>query len=158
MSHQQIVKSLNLHPHPEGGFYREIFRDNRKIKVDLKAGYVSRNVMTNIYYLLPRGSVSKFHRLPWTETWIVLQGGTVRLHLADDSGYTTADLSSQNAHRQILEISPGCWFAAEVIEGEFVLSSCIVSPGFEFEDLEYADKDQLLSVAPELRDRISEFI
>ena len=106
-----LIAQLSLEPHPEGGWYRQVFKSPHHVKPDDDRD--SRSALTAIYFLL--------------EIWIHLEGGTVMLHV----GHETRRLS---AHDERLVVVPAnVWQSAE-IEGDYALVTCVVGPGFEFED------------------------
>jgi predicted cupin superfamily sugar epimerase len=132
------IRTLALEPHPEGGFYRENFRSSQG--VTLSDGR-PRSAGTAIYYLLPQGAFSAFHRIPCCEVWHLYDGGSLLLH---QLGVGTTRLD--RAHPQAF-VRAGAWQAAEP-EGEAVLCGCTVAPGFEFEDLEMARGPELIRLFP----------
>ena len=120
-----LIAQLSLEPHPEGGWYRQVFKSPHRVKPDDDRD--SRSALTAIYFLLAEGQRSAPHRVRSDEIWIHLEGGTVMLHIDDD----TRRLS---AHDERLVVVPAnVWQSAE-IEGDYALVSCVVGPGFEFED------------------------
>ena len=133
-----VIKSLCLAPHPEGGFYRETYRASQGIT--LSDGR-TRAAGTAIYYLLPKGAFSAFHRIPACEVWHHYDGAPLLLHLPG-VGTTRLDKSCPQA-----VVRAGAWQAAEP-EGDAVLCGCTVSPGFEFEDLEFAHAGDLARLFP----------
>lgn len=134
---RRIIERLGLSEHPEGGYYREIYRSPLKVS----ARGLERRALTCIYYLLPRGSFSAFHRLRSDEIWHFLEGSVLRLHCLDRGGLQTVDLGAGKDLQQA--IAAGTWFAAEVVGGEYSLAGCTVAPGFEFEDFELARRETL---------------
>lgn len=148
------VKRLELSPHPEGGYYREIYRSNTVIPGEaLPACFgAARACCTSIYYLLERGDFSAFHRMRQDEIWHAYDGGPVRIHLLQaDGDYASVQLGRSPDAEQVLQavVPGGCWFAAEpVAEAEFALVGCTVSPGFDFADFELADRAELMQAFP----------
>lgn len=143
MSAAGLVAKLGLQEHPEGGYYREIYRSPLRVRV----GGKERSAVTCIYYLLPRGSFSAFHRLRHDELWHFLGGSPLRIHcLREGREPWTLELG---AGRELQAVVPaGTWFAAEPAGGEFALLGCTVAPGFEFVDFELADRERLASAFP----------
>ncbi len=80
MNADDVVRLLDLKPHPEGGFYRETFRDG--------AGASGRSASTAIYYLLREGEQSRWHRVDAAEAWHWYGGEALELRIAEDSGVT----------------------------------------------------------------------
>jgi predicted cupin superfamily sugar epimerase len=129
---------MGLLPHPEGGFYRETFRS--PTKVHLPDGR-ARCASTAIFYLLPAGSFSAWHRVRSDEVWHHYDGGTLRL-------YQLGRGESRLSRRSPQAVVPaGVWQAAEP-EGEAVLVGCTVAPGFEFEDFAMGEADALVREFP----------
>jgi predicted cupin superfamily sugar epimerase len=127
-----LVARLGLREHPEGGWYKETLRVPRMLATDRGA----RNLATLIYYLLPRGVVSRKHRVAWDETWIFQSGGILNLHSYDGDVVKTEQLGMTAESLPQITIPAGVWFNAEVADGDYVLAACLVSPGFDFADLE----------------------
>ena len=152
-----LVQSLNLLPHPEGGHYREIARSEERFSDTALASRYGgdRCLYTSIYYLLHQGEVSCFHRLKSDELWCLLAGGPLTLHcLRPDVGYKPLVLGSnpEGGLRLHAVIQKGVWFGATVEEEEpFALAGCTVVPGFEFRDFEIGNRDQLLAAFPAQR-------
>jgi predicted cupin superfamily sugar epimerase len=128
----EIIARLDLKPHPEGGHYRETFRDPR---TDARG----RAFSTAIYFLLARGERSHWHRIDAVETWHYYAGSALTLRIADDSGQRSirlgADLGAGEAPQAI--VSPHAWQAAEST-GDWTLVGCTVAPGFDFATFELA--------------------
>jgi predicted cupin superfamily sugar epimerase len=142
------IKHLNLLPHPEGGYYKEVFRSNevvvRKSQTDFK------QACTSIYYLLEAEDYSGFHRLASDEIWYFHQGESLHIHAIDNQGnYTRHELSSTTNGSLSVVIPAGLWFAAEIpAKSGFTLVSCAVAPGFDFSEFEMAKKDELAEQYP----------
>lgn len=129
---RKIIDRFELERHPEGGWFRETFRD---VGVD---GSVR---STAIYFLLVRGERSHWHRVRHAaEVWHHYAGGSLRLCLSPD-GITTEDhlLGSDLAggERPQVIVPLGCWQSAETL-GEWTLVGCTVAPGFDFAHFELA--------------------
>lgn len=143
------ISHLNLQPHPEGGYYREIFRSNDPVT---RAGdKETRSACTSIYYLLEGTDFSGFHRIASDELWYFHKGAPLLIHVIDQSGeYSSMELSDEPAGQLSLVVEAGKWFAAEIpSKSGFTLVSCAVAPGFEFTEFEMARRDALLSLCPE---------
>ena len=130
-----IIRLLDLQPHPEGGHYRETFRDSRTI--DGK-----RAISTAIYFLLARGERSHWHRVDAVETWHWHAGAPLRLEIDDGTTRTLVMLGPDLAagERPQGVVPKGAWQAAQSL-GDWTLVGCTVAPGFEFEGFELAPKD-----------------
>jgi predicted cupin superfamily sugar epimerase len=130
-----IIRILQLQPHPEGGHYRETFRDPRTI--DGK-----RAASTAIYFLLARGERSHWHRVDAVETWHWHAGAPLLLEIAEGATRRKIMLGPDLAagERPQGVVPSGAWQAAQSL-GDWTLVGCIVAPGFEFEGFELAPKD-----------------
>jgi len=128
----EIIRILELKPHPEGGHFRETFRDTR---VDASG----RAVSTAIYFLLARGERSHWHRVDATEVWHFYAGSPLALYIADAKQCTLLRLGPDVAagERPQAIVAAGDWQAAEPL-GDWTLVGCTVAPGFEFSGFELA--------------------
>jgi predicted cupin superfamily sugar epimerase len=136
MTADQVIETLSLRPHPEGGWYRQTW------VAQAEAG--ERPSGTAIYFLLKDGERSHWHKVDATEIWLYHAGAPLRLHRADqDEGPATTALLgpdlTQNQHPQLI-VEQNHWQAAETT-GPWTLVSCTVSPGFRFEGFTLADPD-----------------
>jgi predicted cupin superfamily sugar epimerase len=127
-----IIARLELKPHPEGGHYRETFRDAR---TDAKG----RSRSTAIYFLLARGERSHWHRIDAVEIWHYYAGSALILQIADDGGQRSVKLGSDLAagERPQAIVPVQAWQAAEST-GDWTLVGCTVAPGFDFAKFELA--------------------
>jgi len=125
-------------PHPEGGFYRETFRS--QLLLSLPDGR-ERSASTAIYYLLPPGTFSAWHRVASDEVWHHYAGGPLRLYLLGQG-----ERRLDSGHPQAV-VPAGVWQAAEPV-GDAVLCGCTVAPGFDFADFRIADRDALIRDYP----------
>lgn len=128
----EIITRLGLTPHPEGGHYRETFRDSRTVDS-------GRAASTAIYFLLARGEKSHWHRVDAVEIWHYHAGNALTLKIADDKGERTIRLGPDvTANEQPQAIVPAhAWQAAES-SGDWTLVGCTVAPGFDFAKFELA--------------------
>jgi len=116
---------LSLEPHPEGGHYRETFRDDRKID--------GRSASTAIYFLLARGERSHWHRVDAVEVWHHYAGAPLGLSIAENGVMRAVRLGADLAagEQPQAAVPAGAWQAAESL-GDWTLAGCTVAPGFEF--------------------------
>jgi predicted cupin superfamily sugar epimerase len=130
-----IIAQLGLKPHPEGGHYRETFRDSR-------CDANGRAFSTAIYFLLARGERSHWHRIDAVEIWHYHAGSALTLQIADDSGNRSVRLGTDLAAGELPQaiVPAHAWQAAEST-GDWTLVSCTVAPGFDFAEFELAAKD-----------------
>jgi uncharacterized protein len=136
-----LIDQLELKPHPEGGYFREIFRSDSRVSPDDGRG--KRNALTVIHFLLESGQVSRWHRVLSDEAWHYVEGGPLALHGYDAvCGETHAfRLGPHDKDTEPVRIIPaGFWQAAEPLE-EYTLVSCYVAPGFDFKDFTLAAED-----------------
>jgi uncharacterized protein len=126
-----VIRLLALGLHPEGGHYRETFRDARIID--------GRSASTAIYFLLARGERSHWHRVDAVEIWHHYAGAPLALSLADGAGTTTVRLGTDIAAGECPQVAvpAGAWQEAESL-GAWTLVGCTVAPGFEFKGFELA--------------------
>jgi predicted cupin superfamily sugar epimerase len=134
-SASDIIAQLDLKPHPEGGHYRETFRDPA---VDTSG----RSRSTAIYFLLARGERSHWHRIDAVEVWHYYAGDALTLRIADDDGTRSITLGPNIAAGEAPQaiVPASAWQAAESV-GDWTLVGCTVAPGFDFATFELAPKD-----------------
>jgi hypothetical protein len=130
-----VIARLELRPHPEGGHYRETFRDTR-------TDASGRALSTAIYFLLKRGERSHWHRIDAVEVWHFYAGDPLTLRIAHDGGlqHTIRLGPDAAADQRPQAIVPAqAWQAAET-NGDWTLVGCTVAPGFDFATFELAPK------------------
>lgn len=138
-----LIESLQLEPHPEGGFYRQIY----KSPMTVVEGERSRAALTIIHFLLPAGQISRWHRVTSDEVWTFLRGEKLRLHCFDGSAARGVVL---DANSPIQVVPAGEWQAAEPL-GAYALVACFVAPGFEFDDFAMMPEETAAKLPEELR-------
>ena len=139
----ELIRSLSLTPHPEGGHYREIWRSSERVApADGRGG---RSALTAIYFLLPAGAVSRWHRVRSDELWQHVEGAPLELALVPPD-LTRLDRRLLGPLAPELEPMRGvpadCWQAARSL-GSYTLVVCTVGPGFEFADFEMMSDREL---------------
>ena len=131
-----LVKTLDMKPHPEGGWYRETFRD--------EPSEVGRAASTAIYYLLEAGDTSQWHRVKnAAEVWHYYAGAPLVITLSQDGHDAVAHRLGPNVgadERPQIVVPATCWQTATSL-GEYTLVGCTVAPGFEFDQFEMAPPD-----------------
>jgi len=138
-----IINSLNLEPHPEGGYYKEMYRSGTRVE-DLKSG--NKSALTSIYYLLSGRDFSAWHRIKSDETWYFHLGCDVLIYFFDESRLLQTIQMGMSSKYLQATIPAHTWFAAKPLsENDFCLVSCAVAPGFEFDDFEIAKRKELLN-------------
>jgi uncharacterized protein len=154
---QYWIDKLDLQSHPEGGYFRETFVSEDVIQTGHLAREYSgpRKAYTLIYYLLKSGEVSKLHRLKSDEIWNFYTGSTLTIHVLETNGdYVEKKLGPDFEVGESFQhvVKPGCWFGASVdAKNSFALVGCFVSPGFDFEDFEMAEKSDLIAEFPDVK-------
>ena len=144
-----LIELLGLDPHPEGGYFREVFRATAQ--VPHPAGGGTRAASTAIYFLLPSGSFSALHHVSSDEVWHHYDGDPLELHTIDEHGHHEVALLGRDlaAGQRPMGIVPaGCWQAARPRGERFSLCGRTVSPGFDFRDFEMPDADEILRRLP----------
>lgn len=161
MKAEDVIKALNLAPHPEGGFFRETYRSREALSAEhlpLRYGG-KRAISTAIYFLLTGDTFSAFHRLRSDEIWHYHLGSPVRLHLLREDGVHEQIMVGPDldrGHRPQAVIPAGCWFGARVVDPDgFTLVGCTVAPGFDFADFELAVRETLIQTFPMHADLIT---
>ncbi len=131
---QELIHLLELEPHPEGGFYRRIYRSNCLVLRKLDGN--ERRSLTSIYYLLTEGSLSRWHRVLADEAWHHYEGEALQLLSFAPDGYgpILQTLGPLQQGSQPAYVVPAGWWQAARPLGACVLVGCTVGPGFEFED------------------------
>ena len=151
-----IIGHLNLVAHPEGGYFKETYRSAEEI--DSKQG--KRNIATNIYFLLKSGEKSAFHRLRSDEFWYFHEGSPLEIFIIFPNGELKREILGSDClgdQKPQLLLPKGTWFAARCLnEQSYTLISCSVSPGFDFDDFELADRATLLREFPNFVEIITE--
>jgi uncharacterized protein len=132
LSAEDVIRLLDLKPHPEGGHYRETFRDSQTT-----GG--GRSASTAIYFLLRRGERSHWHRVDAAEAWHWHAGSPLELRISADAGIQVVRLGADLAlgERPQAVVSARAWQAAESL-GDWTLVGCTVAPGFQFDGFELA--------------------
>jgi predicted cupin superfamily sugar epimerase len=153
------ISHLELQKHPEGGYFREIYRSDETIgKNNLPVRYQGeRSFSTSIYFLLKAGEFSAFHKILSDEIWHFYQGDPVELFLISKSGnLQTLRLGNDPSEGEVFQlvIPNGTWFAARVSGKNYSLVGCTVAPGFDFTDFELAGKETLIQKFPRHQDII----
>jgi predicted cupin superfamily sugar epimerase len=141
----ELIESLELLPHPEGGFYKETYRSFETIDGE-------QSLMTSILFLLTSDNASNFHRIQSDEHWYFHEGSPLTVHVIGDNGHEKRMLGLdfakgqqpyQLVHKQEI-------FGSEVHEpSSYALVSCAVAPGFMFRDFELFSREALMEMYPQ---------
>ncbi|MBA2587859.1 MAG: cupin domain-containing protein [Alphaproteobacteria bacterium] len=121
----RLIQLLDLKPHPEGGYFRETFRDTGD----------GRAHSTAIYFLLKAGEVSRWHRVDAAEVWHFYRGAPLELRIGKQTYMLGPDIDEAQVPQ--LVVPPNAWQAARSL-GDYTLVGCTVAPGFEFSRFEMA--------------------
>lgn len=126
-----VIALLGLAPHPEGGHFRETYRDRAPDGV--------RAASTAIYFLLKAGERSHWHRVDAAEVWHWHAGSPLQLSISDDEGRRALVLGPDLAAGQRPQgvVPPHAWQAAKSL-GDWTLVGCTVAPAFDFAGFELA--------------------
>lgn len=131
----ELIARLGLEPHPEGGYYREVYRSAEHVVPEDGRG--KRANLTTIFFLLVAGTFSRWHQVDSDEVWHLYEGGPLELLELDASGTSlrrhllspVADGTGVPVHT----VAARKWQAARPV-GAYVLVGCTVAPGFQFDD------------------------
>ena len=144
---QELVTQFNLQAHPEGGFYSETYRS------DQLTASQDRNLVTCIYFLLTSENVSNFHRIKSDEMWFFHEGSSLTVHTLDpQNGHLQHAVGNeiQKGQTPQLVVPKNTIFGSSVTdENSYSFVSCVVAPGFDFNDFELFTRDVLLEEYPE---------
>jgi len=135
MTADEIIRLLDLKPHPEGGHFRETFRDANVLG--------GRAASTAIHYLLKAGEASHWHRVDAAEIWHFYSGDPLELSLSPDGILTerhVLGLDLARGARMQIVVPANVWQSARPF-GAYTLVGCTVAPGFEFKGFEMAPPD-----------------
>lgn len=165
-SREYWVETLQLEPHPEGGFFHETYRSDETLRPEVLPERFKgpRNLGTAIYFMLTAGNFSAFHRLEADEIWHFHDGDVLEVHFIHPNGHYERHLvgmkPDEGAFPQLV-IPRHVWFAAQTLgrkeEDGFSLIGCTVAPGFDFEDFELAERKKLLDQFPDHTSLIERF-
>lgn len=163
LSQEKVIQKLELQPHPEGGFFKEIYRSDTFINSEHlpKQFEGPRNYATAIYFMLTSDNFSAFHKINQDEIWHYYYGATIRLHIISPKGAYSQQLLGLNFEADEMPqivIKAQNWFAAEVVSSNtFSLVGCTVTPGFDFKDFVLAERKELTNLFPQHAEVINRF-
>lgn len=157
MTARDWIAILALAPHPEGGWFREVYRATESIDpAALPARFEApRSMSTAVYYLLEQGQCSRLHRIRSDELWHFYDGDPLTVWWIDPAGELATfrlGRSGEDGTRPLGVVPAGAWFGAAVdAPGTFALVGCTVAPGFDYADFEIADRGALMAAHPRHR-------
>jgi len=151
----QLAQQLQLLPHPEGGYYKEVYRSASTISQQALGGTFSgdRNYCTGIYFMLTGSNFSAFHRIKSDELWHFYDGDGCEVYVIHLNGQLEVirlgrDIANGEVYQAV--VPAGAWFASRCTNADgFTLTGCTVSPGFDFADFEMAERESLLQQYPQ---------
>ncbi|RIW18910.1 cupin domain-containing protein [Algoriphagus lacus] len=144
----KLVEKLNMHPHPEGGFYAETYRSHAEIETETG----QRQLITSIFFLLRSQDVSHFHRIKSDELWFWHEGSSLSVHLLSENRHEILKLGPVDGSGTLPQhlVKANTIFGSSVDEpNSYALVSCVVAPGFDFRDFELFKTEDLLPLFPE---------
>lgn len=141
--------------HEEGGFFYQVLKSDQTIQLE---GQKPRALYTSIYFLLTSNNPSRFHRLTADEVWYYHYGSPLTVHMITAEGdYQQVTLGTDVEQGQVLQVvvPKGTIFGSTVEDADsYSLVSCMVSPGFEYDDFELFKRADLLNQYPAYADII----
>jgi predicted cupin superfamily sugar epimerase len=156
----RLIQQYNLKPHPEGGWYTQTYKSTELIDANaLPARFGGdRSFSTAIYFLLGQGNFSAFHRIKSDECWHFYAGDPLLIYVIEENGeLKIISLGNDPEKGQTFQyvVPANYWFASRPAPGsEYCFVGCTVSPGFEFEDFELANANELSNAYPQRKDII----
>jgi predicted cupin superfamily sugar epimerase len=157
ISSQHLIELYKLQPHPEGGHYLRTYCSTEQISaVSLPERFkANRFISTAIYFLLEGKQFSAFHRIKSDELWHFYAGCGLSIYVIHPNGEGEIlklgnDIENGYSFQQV--VKAGCWFASKPAdENGFAFVGCTVAPGFDFEDFEMGEKEELMKAFPKHR-------
>lgn len=152
---QHLIEQFQLQPHPEGGYFREIYRADSEVTSPVKQQ--PRSAVTHIYFLLPAGEISRLHRVSHDEIWHYYAGAPIRLIDLQETTSGTVNVDEViigPEQADFTYVMRGGHYQAAQSTGDYTLVGCTVAPGFDFSDFNFVEsaplKAQILASHPEL--------
>lgn len=154
---EHLIATLGLIPHPEGGYYGELYRSDATVRP--ADGRGQRAALTTIYFLLAGAAVSRWHRVQSDEVWHFYEGAALDLWMASPDGGQASRhrLGPLDGEQRPAWTVPAAWWQAARSTGAYTLVGCTVGPGFDFRDFTLAGDQPAAAAAlrthhPELTD------
>lgn len=157
MNAESYIQEFKLLPHPEGGFYKETFRDKRGFYQEAEF----KSYSTLIYYLLRTGEISKFHSIPSDEIWHFYDGSPLELHtISPDGKYDIQILGRELEFPNFQGFVPAGYLMAAKVQNpnSYSLIGCTVAPGFDFKELFFPSAKELKEMFPQHIEIIKTFL
>lgn len=162
MKVDELIKLLELLPHPEGGYYKENYRSaSTLIRETLPQGFSgNRNLSTAIYFLIEKNNFSALHKIKSDEIWHFYAGDALEVIEIDrDGNLRSTSIGTKLKEGEVFQyvVKANTWFGSRVKQGgAYSLVGCTVSPGFDFNDFEMAKQDELIKEFPQHKKIIKE--
>ncbi|MBU3020732.1 cupin domain-containing protein [Aestuariibacter sp. A3R04] len=134
-----LIEKLQLQPHPEGGFFKQVFQSQHRVHSPVHN--MSRPAVTHIYFLLLKGQVSRFHRVLHDEIWNHYDGAPLRLYHIHQQQLREQRLGG--SEYDFVAVIPAGDFQAAETTGDYSLLGCTVSPGFDFADFSFIEEPSM---------------
>lgn len=150
-----FVKQLDMIPHQEGGFYKEVYDSEDNVSVENINE--PRKLWTTIYFLLRDGEVSNFHRLKSDEMWYYHAGSSLTIYMINPEGELITEqlgLDIENGEKPQVLVPKGYIFGSAMNNSGYALVGCMVAPGFEFKDFKLFERNYLLDKYPNFKEII----
>lgn len=161
LSATEIIEYFGLQPHPEGGYFAETYRSEKKLNNLPQEFTGPRSYLTSIYFLLKDKDKSHFHRLKSDEIWYFHKGTALKFYLISPEGILSETILGPDilAGEVMQVVAPaGYYMAACVVkENSYSFISCAVAPGFDFADFEMGDKKNMIREFPDHVSIIEQF-
>ena len=154
------IEKLGMEAHPKGGFFKETYKSSESFAHEgLPTRFNGARVFsTGIYFLIKKGHFSAFHKIKSHEMWHFYEGHPLEICYIDSDGVLNIiKLGSEFEKGEEFQavVPANCWFGSYLPENsDYALVGCTVSPGFDFEDFEMADRADLLKLYPDYSDII----
>jgi len=134
-----LIKKYNLTPHPEGGYYRQVFCSEHETKSFVHEA--NRPALTHIYFLLLKGQVSRFHRVLHDEVWNHYEGASLQLFQIHQQQLWERRIGGQD--NDYVEVVSAGNFQAAASMGDYSFVGCSVAPGFHFDDFSFIEEPSM---------------
>ena len=155
MDAKEIIAKFKLEKHPEGGYFKEVYRSEGIISEDNLPNNIDgkRNYSTSIYFLLTSHDFSAFHKINQDEIWHFYLGTTLKLHMISPEGnYSFVMIGNNFKENEVPQfiVPAQYYFAAEVVKkNSYSFVGCTVAPGFDFRDFDMPKSSNLIEKYPD---------
>lgn len=130
----ELITKYSMQKHPEGGYFTETYRSEMLIESPVNKQL--RSAVTDIYFLLTKGEISRFHKVKHDEIWHFYEGAPLKL-IKYDGEKVVEHLIGPDCPEGYKVVIPGGIYQAAVPQGEYCLMGCTVAPGFDFADFSF---------------------